>query len=572
MLERLRQNILPPFDNFSRQLARSKNRPGGTQLAGALRELWNDLKVEQTLERWTPGEEKSAIHQTVWVQMNSWLENLELAFSNEQMSLRDWLPILEAGLANLTVGVIPPALDQVLVGAIDRARNPDLKLAFVLGVNETIFPAAPVAPAILTDADRDELAVPLGPDLRERLARERYYGYIACTRAGEKLVVTFARRDAEGRALNPSPFITHLKQIIPKLEAEEFKNGVELADTQHANELVVPLMEIQNPVATGATRLNSKECQSLLAPAAAHEKWRELLELPALKPLTESLGALREPDAAENLSPALAEKLFGPTLRSSVSRLEEFAACPFRYFVRSGLRADERKVFELDARERGSFQHDVLKIFHEQLAADGKRWRDLAPAAARERIAGIAAGLAQSPAYRNGLLRDSAQTQFEARALTSALQDFVESTGAANIKAAASALKSWGTPVKHAARRIATREDSMRARCRIWTASARRISLIIAGTTIAHCAKVQRKPCRARNLKNCSTALKRNCAGWAKEFFPVRRRWIPIARASRRRANSAIIRRRAGLTSGRTSIACCAQLQRRTSEPPLAAR
>ena len=78
--------------------------------------------------------------------MNLWLDNVALAFPNEPLSLRDWLPILEAGLANLTVGVVPPALDQVLIGAIDRARNPDLRLALVLGVNETIFPAAPAAP------------------------------------------------------------------------------------------------------------------------------------------------------------------------------------------------------------------------------------------------------------------------------------------------------------------------------------------------------------------------------------------------------------------------------------------
>ena len=57
--------------------------------------------------------------------------------------MRDWLPVIEAGLANLTVGVIPPALDQVLIGAIDRARNPDLRLAFVLGLNEGVFPATP---------------------------------------------------------------------------------------------------------------------------------------------------------------------------------------------------------------------------------------------------------------------------------------------------------------------------------------------------------------------------------------------------------------------------------------------
>jgi ATP-dependent helicase/nuclease subunit B len=78
---------------------------------------------------------------------------------------------------------------------------------------------------------------------------------------------------------------------------------------------------------------------------------------------------LREPDPAEKLSPALAEKLYGPVLQTSVSRLEEFAQCPFKFFVRSGLHAGERKLFELDARERGSFQHEILKIFHEQLAS-----------------------------------------------------------------------------------------------------------------------------------------------------------------------------------------------------------
>ena len=89
--------------------------------------------------------------------MDAWLDNVALAFADEALPLREWLPVLEAGLANLTVGVIPPALDQVLIGAIDRARNPDLKLALVLGVNESVFPAAPAAPVILTDADRDEL-------------------------------------------------------------------------------------------------------------------------------------------------------------------------------------------------------------------------------------------------------------------------------------------------------------------------------------------------------------------------------------------------------------------------------
>ncbi len=432
-LERLRREILPPFGDFAARLAQHKNQPAGGELADALREFWDELDVEKTLERWSlAGREQSSIvnrqssiHQTVWEQMNVWLDNVALAFPREALPLRDWLPVLEAGLASLTVGVIPPVLDEVLVGAIDRARNPNLKFVLVLGVNESVFPAAPAAPSILTDADRDELeqgGVTLGPDLRERLARERYYGYIACTRASERLAVTFARHDAGGKTLNPSPFISHLRRLFPKLEIEEFGGEIGMAEVVHPAEIAAPLVEIQNSVGAEVTRLKSKK--RLLTSSPTNVGWSELLELPSLKSLAESLRCLREPDPAENLSPALAEKLFGPALQTSVSRLEEFAQCPFRFFVRSGLRAGERKIFELDARERGSFQHDVLKVFHERLAAEGARWRDLTPPEARERIRAIAVELTGN--FRGGLLRDTAQSQFEARAMTESLQDFIE--------------------------------------------------------------------------------------------------------------------------------------------------
>ncbi len=415
-LEQLRKKILPPFENFARQLARFRNAPTGKQLAKTLRELWEELGVQDVLERWSVANPERpefatrhpSFHQTVGEQMEAWLDNVALAFSDEALPLREWLPVLEAGLAGLTVGVIPPALDQVLIGAIDRARNPELKLALVLGVNESVFPAAPATPVILTDADRDDLgggAIALGPDLRERLARERYLGYIACTRSGEKLMVTFSRQDHGGKALNPSPFIAHLHRIFPGLETEEFGGMVEPDRAEHVSELVVPLVEIQNS-------------------GQNPQYWRELLELPVVTGWMESLRALREPDSAEGLSPVFAEKLFGPTLRSSVSRLEEFASCPFRFFVHSGLRAEERKMFELDAREQGSFQHEALKIFHDQLRAAGKRWRDITPADARERVNKITGALAVD--YRDGLLHANEQGRFTAHVLAESLQDFVE--------------------------------------------------------------------------------------------------------------------------------------------------
>lgn len=424
-LEKLRQKIIPPFEKFAARLTRLKNQPTGPQLADEVRDLWDALQVQTTLEHWSHVEsQQSAIHLTVWEQMNAWLDNVALAFPDESLSLREWLPILEAGLMGLTVGVVPPALDQVLIGAVDRARNPDLRLVLALGANEGIFPEAPAAPPILTHADRDELEqhqVVLGPNLRDQLARERYLGYIACTRASEKLFVSFSRQDAGGRTMNPSSLVVHLQALFPELRIAEFDPHVDWRNAEQVTELVAPLVPLLN-IEAGQAVPSPPRRRGDIAPD--RQNWADLLQFPSLKKLAESLCQLREPDPAENLSPVLAEAVYGPVLLSSVSRLEEFAQCPFRFFVHSGLRAEERKVFELDARERGSFQHEVLKQFHEQLSGEGRRWRDLTPKEARARIGQITANLA--PGYRDGLLRTDDQGRFTARVLGGLLQDFVE--------------------------------------------------------------------------------------------------------------------------------------------------
>ena len=453
--EKLRRHLLPPFETFAAQLNRKKSPPNGEELAMALRDLWRDLKVEAALDRWAHDAEESAtgnrqpaIHSTVWEQMNAWLDNLALAFPREPLPLRDWLPILEAGLAGLTIGVIPPALDQVLIGAIDRARNPDLKFCLVLGANESVFPAAPSAPTILTNTDRDELEMQnaiLGPNLLDRISRERYLGYIACTRASERLALIFSRQSPDSKTLNPSAFIAQLQGIFPTLAVEEFSATPDWRAAEHAHELTGKLVDLPvrfheplNRSMAGAAVVaqasslcvpKQKLTGKMPVPLLVHGEGKtptfdQLLEFPKLKFLAEKLAQLREPAETECLTPALAAKLYGPALRSSVSRLEEFAECPFKFFVRVGLHAGERKVFELDARERGNFQHDVLKIFHEQLSAESKRWRDLTPAEARERIGQIAA--AQMEHFRDGLLRDSAESVFSARAMASSLQDFIE--------------------------------------------------------------------------------------------------------------------------------------------------
>lgn len=437
-LEQLRQTLVPPFLALGRALSakvplphepasgdggdaspltqeplKSQHPCSGSTLAAALRSFWGTLEVAATLERWSAdpaGTDATARrHLTVWEQMQAWADNLALAFADDVLPLREWLPILEAGLSALTVGVVPPALDQVLVGAVDRSRNSELRLAIVMGLNEGRFPAPPPGPTMLTEAESAALerqGVFLGARARLRIAHERYYGYIAFTRSAERIVGTFPLADSEGRALNPSPFVGHLQRMFPGLACQATPPWNDWRSALHIHELAAEWLR-------PGSALNTLD----------RDAEGRLLDDSPFKPLAQRLDDLRNFREQPELSSAVAARLYGNPLRLSVSSLEQFGMCPFRFFVRAGMRAEERQLFETDPRELGNFQHEVLSAFHEQLRAEGLRWRDITPAQARERIGIIAPTIARI--LRGGLFEKGAANQFTCRALTEALQEFV---------------------------------------------------------------------------------------------------------------------------------------------------
>ncbi len=405
--ERLRKPLIAPFLNLSGQLAPSPI--SGSALAAALRSFWDDLAVEPRLQAWDDALARESatpslappLHSTVLRQMLEWLDNLERAFppGTAALPLREWLPIVEAGLGALSIGVIPPALDQVLVGTVDRSRNPELQLALVLGLNEGIFPAPPAPPVLLSDSERAVLAAHdtrLGPDPRAQLAHERYFAYIACTRSRARLVLTCAAADADGTPLHPSPVFTHVQALFPGLKLENVALASDWHDAVHTEELLEPILRKISPVLAGL--------ESLPGVAPVVNRWRQIL-------------AGR---SQTSLSASAVAQLYGSELRASVSTLEQFAECPFKFFVATGLGAEERKGFELDPRERGSFLHRLLDEFHVRVTRAERRWRDLSPTEAEALVAAIGADLLALPEHR--LLAADDARRFTAHSLIASAQ------------------------------------------------------------------------------------------------------------------------------------------------------
>ena len=485
-LEKIRLRVMPPFEALANELQAAAFQPTGRVLAGAIRKLWLALDLEAQLEAWSKVAEELGVngaeHGTVWTQLNDWLDNLELAFADEALPLRDWLPILEAGLAGMSVGVIPPMLDQVLVGSVDRSRNPDLQIVFVLGVNEGVFPAPPKPGVLLTELDRAEIeaqGILLGLGQRQQIGHERYFGYIAFTRARKQLVVTWAKSDEDGRELNPSPFIAAIKRAVPDVVVEKFIPA-DWPDAVHRDELpghvlaacvVSSLPEsasnesgfplpfgrgegarvrgepatdaedqrrgTDSPVAPSprpsphpmgrGRRTTTGDDSGLQPPEGGTPNVSDIESLASLEefaPIIQRWEQAQAAVGAARLSDDVAARLYGNELATSVSALEDFTACPFHFLAARGLRAQEREEFVVDAREKGSFQHEVLQKFHERVRGQNRHWRDLTPSEARTLVREIGDSVAKD--FRGGLFAANEPARFAAGVLTANLERLLE--------------------------------------------------------------------------------------------------------------------------------------------------
>jgi len=315
----------------------------------------------------------------------------------EPVSLFEFARILDSGLENLRPGRVPPRLDQVLVGAVDRSRQPDIRACFILGANDGVFPARSGEDVVFDDREREELresfAMELSPSGRERAYTEDYYAYIALTRASERLWVSWARSDDGGRALAPSPLVTRIKLAFPAFRVPRRVKKAALqpapGEVSSEAEALAEVTRILGKVRRGE-EVNEASSEDEAAdrddPDDPLSAWLEaynwlVSDRSRRQRARTALTALVHFNQAVSLCPKLARDLPGKTsagearpsisISSSVSRLEDYARCPFRYLARAGLRLEPRPEQRVGAPEIGSYCHAVLSVFARNLAADG---------------------------------------------------------------------------------------------------------------------------------------------------------------------------------------------------------
>ncbi|MBN2182349.1 MAG: exodeoxyribonuclease V subunit gamma [Sedimentisphaerales bacterium] len=375
-INRIRQKAIAPLLELKEKLC-----PGGEKtetleaeyFARAVFDFLDNLEVAKTLQSWIETAEQrkdnAAVdeHRQLYNRLVDIFDELVEVFGVSAMTAEDFNAILKSAFSQLTLAFIPPTLDQVLVGSIERSRHPDLKAVFLIGATQKQFPVPVAQESILSDDDREaaeKADFPLAPSSQRALVDRRYLAYIAFTRPSELLYITYPSVDDKGGDIHRSQFLTDLESLFEDLREESIAGlKPEIENIYSETELAELLCERLGKDSLSPDRRVDEKAAALLESICSDEQ---------LGSLGSNVKAAVEYHNLARLDEDVDEALFGRRLECSATRLGTFAACPYRYFARYVLDLKKRKEFKLEPLDYGNFYHGILDSLLKRLNAEGK--------------------------------------------------------------------------------------------------------------------------------------------------------------------------------------------------------
>ena len=404
-----RQKLGAPLLRLSAALSTAEDVRGLTEAVFA---FLTDIGAAESLRAWsqeaeTEGRlEEAKEHRMIWEAVTELFDQMVTVSGGEKMALEEYAAVLGDGLDALEIALIPPTLDAVTIASFDQNSLNNSAAIFILGANEGVMPRRVPDKGLISDADRarlrragDRVSLTLSPGEDESYG-ESYLLYHGFTEARDYLWVSYALADSEGNGLIRAPLVARILDILPvevetiALEGAENRDEFRFTAGERAVSRLAPAMRVYKgeDIPDWASVYN-------WALGNAREQLENIL-----------LGRFSE-TAETSLPPALARRLYlrHKRLTGSVTRFENFYACPFRHFAQYGLRLTERPVRQFAAPDFGTLLHDVMRRFGERMQAENRRWGEVGEA---ERHAICAAIMAEeAPGVQNEILLSTAQYQ-----------------------------------------------------------------------------------------------------------------------------------------------------------------
>lgn len=357
--------------------------------------------------------EKGREQDQVWDAVIQLLEEITEVAGEERMDLKTFRNVLESGFDSLRFSHVPPSIDHVVVGSIDRSRMHGIKAAFLLGVNEGTWPMKPGGDGLISEEERSLLqthGLQLAEGSKRQLLDDWFYVYLAFTLPSDYLWVSYPISNEEGKQKVASPLIKRMEEIFPMQEESLFLQDPE--EMTEASRFVTTPNKTRGALTAQLARK--------LRGYPIDDMWEYVLNWYIEKSDHQQINqrvlkSLFYQNKPTDLANETVDELYQKEIQASVSRLEMYHRCSYQHFAKYSLGLQDRPTYKLDAPDIGQLFHEALKQITEWIQKDGRGFADIYDQEAKKYAHRAVGELA--PVLQHQILHSSNRYQYIQRKL-----------------------------------------------------------------------------------------------------------------------------------------------------------
>lgn len=421
-LEEIRIRAIKPMEDFATMFREAKTVKEKSEVVYEF--LRHRLSIPEKLENLmedqikTMGMEQAEETAQIWNVAVKVLDQMVAVTGEEKISMKEFYTLFKAGMESVEIGVLPPTVDGLIMGTMQRTRRSRIKAVLVMGVNDGVLPTGIPSEGLLTPEEKiqinEDKSLCREESLRsgeETLAIYRNLSIGTC-----HVWLSYSASDEKGKSLKPSVIFENIADIFSITPKKDIENDGEPLSFVGGVDSTLAFLGQAMRRAMEKDPCSEEVCEVVMWYRENCPKLYERL-----------IKGLKYTNKVEAVGSTLAQRMYKSSEEKpfsfSPSRLETFGRCPFSHFVKYGLKPEERRIYQVDALDMGDVYHQCLMILSQHLTVrnlavtdPASPWMTISDEECRKEVAEILKEIGHN--HREGILSGKGEEGYRIERMT----------------------------------------------------------------------------------------------------------------------------------------------------------
>lgn len=295
-------------------------------------------------------------------------------FADTKIGFDEYFAVVQSGLASETISLIPVSVDNIFIGNISTSKFFGVKNLYVVGAVDGAIPFVKDDCGIIVDKELQLISSTLGkkiePTIKTINSREKFKLINILQEFSEKLTISYSLSGKTGEEQRPSSLVREISKIFYRVEDSKPLEPITkermvrfrgiMSEQDKASSYAYEFSTIPVAVRGLLNYINKVRNDEPVIDPKIYSSLYRVLTLGYRDQAGIIVDTLFAPPK-EGLKNA--GRLYFKDNKTSVTQLECYFSCPFKFFANYGLRLRPREEAYLKSVDYGNVLHEIAERY-----------------------------------------------------------------------------------------------------------------------------------------------------------------------------------------------------------------